>query len=78
MIAGGRSTHNLIHPLVEYYTSRPDTPEEVIGYDEELLLGWIAERGFKLRGKYLRLMVWTGEVYQLSRHAGLRNITHIV
>jgi ubiquinone/menaquinone biosynthesis C-methylase UbiE len=52
LIAGGRSTHNLIHPLVECYTSRPDTPEEVIGYDEELLLGWIAERRFKLRGKY--------------------------
>ena len=42
----------MIHALVERYTSRPDTPEEVIGYDEELLLGWIAERGFKLRGKY--------------------------
>jgi hypothetical protein len=52
LIAGGPSIQNLIHPLVECYTTDPDVPEQVIGYDEGPLLGWIAERAFKLRGKY--------------------------
>jgi SAM-dependent methyltransferase len=51
LIAEGKSSQKLIHRLKECYTTTPDDPEDSIGYDEQLLLGWIAERGFTLQGK---------------------------
>jgi hypothetical protein len=42
-LTGGADNHG------ECDTGNPGVPEGVIGYDEELLLGWIAQRGFKRR-----------------------------
>jgi SAM-dependent methyltransferase len=52
LIDEGRSSQPLIHPANECFVSNPEIPEWVVGYDESVLLGWIAERGFTLGGKY--------------------------
>lgn len=52
LIRAGRSTQKLVHPLDECFTTNPEVPEDAIGFREPLLLGWIAERGFRLRGQY--------------------------
>jgi ubiquinone/menaquinone biosynthesis C-methylase UbiE len=46
------SLYNFRHPLVECFTTNPEVPEDAIGYDEDLLLGWITERGFRVTGKH--------------------------
>jgi SAM-dependent methyltransferase len=52
LIREGKGTQDLKYPLEECYTTNPEVPEDSIGYKEPLLLGWIAERGFSLQGKY--------------------------
>ena len=46
------------HKLGECYTTNPDFPEEVTLFEEHLMLRWISERGFSLKGKYYGL--WCG------------------
>jgi hypothetical protein len=52
LIRGEKSTQPSVHPLNECFTFSPEVPEAVIAFKEQLLLGWIAERGFTLRSKY--------------------------
>src|SRR5262249_5025506 len=51
-IAGGRSSMALVHPMADCCTTNCEVPEEAVGFDEGLLLEWIAERGFTLRGRH--------------------------
>ena len=52
IMAESRSLFNFEYPLVDCFTTNLDVPEGVIGYDEEVLLGWIAERGFRVTAKH--------------------------
>lgn len=52
LIGEGRSSQALVHPVEEAFTVNPEIPEWAVGFDEDLLLGWIAERRFTLAGKY--------------------------
>jgi hypothetical protein len=52
LVAQGKTTQKLTRRLRKYYTTNHKDPEESIGYDELLLLGWIAERGFTLQSKH--------------------------
>jgi len=51
LIRKGKSTQNLVHPLDDCFVVLPDVPEASLGFKENLLLGWIAERGFTLTYK---------------------------
>lgn len=51
-IGAGRSSQEMVHPVSECFTINPEVPEWAVGYDEDLLLGWIGERGFTVEGKY--------------------------
>ena len=52
LIRKGKSTQNLVHPLDDCFVVLPDLPEASLGFKENLLLGWIAERGFALTCKF--------------------------
>jgi SAM-dependent methyltransferase len=52
LIRQGRSTIALVHPLNECFVAVPKVPEDAIGFEEQRLLDWIAERNFLLQGKY--------------------------
>ena len=52
LIRKGESTQNLVHPCDDCFSSNPEVPEAAIGFKENLLLGWIAERGFALTCKF--------------------------
>jgi SAM-dependent methyltransferase len=52
LIAKGQSSQKLTHRLGECYTTTLEDVEASIGYDESLLLSWIAERGFTLQSKH--------------------------
>jgi SAM-dependent methyltransferase len=47
-----RSLYNFKHSLEDCFTTNPEVPEDAIGYDEELLAGWIAERGLRVTAKH--------------------------
>jgi SAM-dependent methyltransferase len=53
LIRAGKSLFNLVHPVGECLTHSLEAPEGAVGFPEPLMLEWIAERGFALRGKYL-------------------------
>jgi SAM-dependent methyltransferase len=51
-VGAGHSSLGRVHPLGDCFIINPDVPESAIVYDESVVLGWIAERGFTLEGKY--------------------------
>ncbi len=52
LIRKGESTQNLVHPCDDCFSSNPEVPETAIGFKENLLLGWIDERGLILTHEY--------------------------
>jgi SAM-dependent methyltransferase len=52
LIRKGKSTQKLVHPFDDCFASNTKAPENAIGFKENLLLGWIAERGLNLTHKF--------------------------
>ena len=50
--AAGRSTRALVHPVGDGFTSDPELPENAIGFDEPLFLGWAEKSGLRLEAKH--------------------------
>ena len=58
LIAEGKSSANLVYEIDDYFATSLDMPELFTGFKEEMMLDWIRDRGFTLRGKYYGL--WCG------------------
>ncbi len=52
LVAAGKSSQNLVYELEDCFTASTKVPEAAIGFREPLLLQWIAELGFSVRGQY--------------------------
>ncbi len=64
LIRDGKSTQKLVHPLEDGFTTRPDKPEDCIGFSEALVAKWLAERRLKVVGNYYGS--WCGRAEGLS------------
>lgn len=58
LIAEGKSLANLVYEIDDYFATSVDMPELFTGFKEEMMLDWIRDRGFTLKGKYYGL--WCG------------------
>ena len=58
LLAGGQARFNIVHELDGFYTSSLEEPEEAIAFREPVLLDWIDQRGFDVKGKHYGL--WCG------------------
>jgi len=52
LVRAGKSTLALTHPVGEGYTANPKIPESAMGFEEQLLAGWVTARGFRLDATY--------------------------
>ncbi|MCL1470958.1 class I SAM-dependent methyltransferase [Argonema antarcticum] len=68
LIAAGKSSANLVHEIDDYFATSLDMPEMFTGFKEDLLLEWICDRGFTVKGKYYGL--WCGR----SEHTSYQDI----
>lgn len=52
LIREGKSSQNIIYPVDDWFTACPEVPEQVVGFEERSLLGWIADCGLTVTGKW--------------------------
>jgi SAM-dependent methyltransferase len=52
LMEAGVSNHEFEHPGDDCYVERPEAPEAAVGFEDQLILGWLSERGLSLMSRY--------------------------
>ncbi|MFB2920721.1 MULTISPECIES: class I SAM-dependent methyltransferase [Aerosakkonema] len=68
LIAQGKSSAELVYQIDDYFATSVDMPEYFTGFQEDLLMEWIRDRGFTVQGKYYGS--WCGR----SEHTSYQDI----